>query len=135
VLRGWGSVGGVQVIFAVSDVQRSVAFYERALGWPRNPKISFTNYVEFLSPEGGSLGLYDRTGYAGEVGAEPAALNGHIAPAYLYVRVPDARKAVEAFEAAGGRPLSPLAERTWGERAGWFADPDGNVVAVAEPVW
>jgi hypothetical protein len=30
--------------------------------------------------------------------------------------------------------LSPLADHTWGERAAWFADPDGNVVAVAEPV-
>jgi catechol 2,3-dioxygenase-like lactoylglutathione lyase family enzyme len=122
----------VQVIFAVSDVGRSATFYERALGWPRNERISFRNYVEFVSPDGGSLGLYDRTGYAGEVGAEPAELNGHIAPAYLYVRVPDVERAVEAFEAAGGRPLSPLADRVWGERAAWFADPDGNVVAVAE---
>jgi catechol 2,3-dioxygenase-like lactoylglutathione lyase family enzyme len=122
----------VQVIFAVSDVERSVAFYERALGWPRNSRISFRNYVELVSPEGGSLGLYDRTGYAGEVGAEPAPLNGHVAPAYLYVRVPNVEAAVEAFAAAGGRPLSPLADRAWGERAAWFADPDANVVAVAE---
>jgi uncharacterized glyoxalase superfamily protein PhnB len=39
-----------------------------------------------------------------------------------------------AIEAAGGRPLSPLAERAWGEQAGWFADPDGNVIAVAQRV-
>jgi catechol 2,3-dioxygenase-like lactoylglutathione lyase family enzyme len=124
----------VQVIFAVSDVGRSATFYERALGWPRNTRVSFTNYVEFVSPDGGSLGLYDRTGYAGEVGAEPAPLNGQIAPAYLYVRVPGVEEAVRAFEAAGGRPLSALADRVWGERAAWFADPDGNVVAVAERI-
>ena len=122
----------MQVIFAVKDVTRSVAFYEQALGWPRNPKISFANYVELQAPEGGTLGLYDRNGYAGEVGAEPAELNGHVAPAYLYVRVPNVDDAVAAFEAAGARPLSPLADRVWGERAAWFADPDGNVVAVAE---
>ena len=29
------------------------------------------------------------------------------------------------------RPLSPLLDRSWGERAAWFADPDGHVVAVA----
>jgi catechol 2,3-dioxygenase-like lactoylglutathione lyase family enzyme len=122
----------MQVIFAVSDVGRSLAFYEQALGWSRNEKISFANYVELLAPDGGSLGLYERTGYAGEVGAEPAELDGHVAPAYLYVRVPDVKAAGAALEAAGGRPLSALAERAWGERAAWFADPDGNVVAVAQ---
>ena len=30
------------------------------------------------------------------------------------------------------RPLSPLVDRSWGEQAAWFADPDGNVVAVAQ---
>jgi predicted enzyme related to lactoylglutathione lyase len=38
---------------------------------------------------------------------------------------------IARIEAAGGRPLSPLRLREWGETAAWFADPDGNVVAVA----
>jgi predicted enzyme related to lactoylglutathione lyase len=57
--------------------------------------------------------------------------NGTVAPGYLYLRVDDAGEAARRLEAAGGRPLSPLAQRSWGDDAAWFADPDGNVVAVA----
>jgi predicted enzyme related to lactoylglutathione lyase len=67
------------------------------------------------------------------VGAEPVPVpDGAVSPAYVYVRVDDAREAADRLRAAGGRELSPLAPRQWGETAAWFADPDGNVVAVAE---
>ena len=123
----------MQVIFAVDDLSRSLEFYERAFDWPRNEWIDYSNYVELLAPGGGALGLYERDGFASTVGAEPARFsNGLVPPAYLYVRVDDVRATIERVEAAGGRPLSPLAARPWGEEAAWFADPDGNVVAVAQ---
>jgi predicted enzyme related to lactoylglutathione lyase len=65
----------MQVIFAVADLARSLDFYERAFGWPRNEWIDYANYVA----------------------------------------------------------LAELAPRSWGETAAWFADPDGNVVAVVQP--
>jgi predicted enzyme related to lactoylglutathione lyase len=123
----------VQVIFAVEDLSRSLEFYERAFAWPRNPRIDFANYVDLHPPDGGSLGLYERDGFAATVGAEPADTPaGRVPPAYLYVRVDDASATVSALEAAGGRSLSPLTTREWGEDAAWFADPDGNVVAIAQ---
>jgi predicted enzyme related to lactoylglutathione lyase len=122
----------VQVIFAVTDLRRSLEFYKHAFGWPRNERIDYSNYVEFLPPDGGALGLYERAGFAATVGAEPAPLDGRVSPAYLYVRVEDVRATVAALEEAGGRLLSPLATREWGEEAAWFADPDGNVLAVAQ---
>jgi catechol 2,3-dioxygenase-like lactoylglutathione lyase family enzyme len=122
----------MQVIFAVADLARSLEFYERALGWPRNEAIDFTNYVEFLPPDGGALGLYEREGYAELVGAEPAEIpEGRVSSAYLYVRVDDVEATARDVEAAGGGALGELAPRPWGETAAWFADPDGNVVAVA----
>jgi predicted enzyme related to lactoylglutathione lyase len=125
----------MQVIFAVEDVARAAAFYDEAFGWPRNPLVDFRNYVEYLLPEGGALGIYQRRGFAGEVGAEPFAADAdHVSQAYVYFRVDDVDATSAAIEAAGGRPLSPLAERAWGEQAGWFADPDGNVIAVAQRV-
>jgi predicted enzyme related to lactoylglutathione lyase len=123
----------VQVVLAVSDLRRSIDFYERAFDWPRNERIDYTNYVEFLSPDGGSVGLFESDGYSQLVGAESAPIpEGQVAPAYVYVRVDDVETVVTQVEQAGGRPLSPLAERSWGEAAAWFADPDGNVIAVAE---
>jgi uncharacterized protein len=125
----------MQVVFAVADLARSLDFYERAFGWPRNEWIDYANYVELLPPNGGALGLYERDGYAELVGTEPAEIpEGRVSPAYLYVRVEDVEEAVRRIEAAGGRPLGELAPRSWGETAAWFADPDGNVVAVAQPV-
>jgi predicted enzyme related to lactoylglutathione lyase len=125
----------VQVIFAVTDVARASDFYDRAFGWQRNPLVEgSTNYVEYLLPDGGAVGLYAREGFASEVGAEPVELDGRVSAAYLYVRVEDAEQTVGAIEAAGGRTLNALADRAWGERAAWFADPDGNVVAVAQRV-
>ncbi|MBA3412801.1 MAG: VOC family protein, partial [Actinobacteria bacterium] len=58
--------------------------------------------------------------------------NGRVPPAYVYVRVEDVDATAARLEQVGGRVLSPLEERAWGERAAWFADPDGNVVAVAQ---
>jgi predicted enzyme related to lactoylglutathione lyase len=124
----------VQTIYAVSDLRRSLDFYERAFGWPRNDRIDYANYVELVAPDGGSLGLYERDGFAGTVGAAPSDVPAdRVAPSYVYVRVDDVEGAAARVEAAGGRPLSPLEHRSWGERAAWFADPDGNVVAVAGP--
>jgi lactoylglutathione lyase len=127
-------VAPMQVIFAVQDLARSLEFYERAFGWPRNERIDFSNYAELVTPGGETLGLFERDGYARITGGEPADVpEGRIAPSYLYMRVEDVDAAVARIEAAGGRPLSALAERSWAERAAWFADPDGNVVAVAAP--
>ena len=121
------------MIFAVGDLAQSLDFYERGLGWPRNERIDYTNYVELLAPGGGSLGLFERDGFAELLGAEPANVpDERVAPAYLYARVDDVEAAAVRLEAAGGRVLSPLAEHSWGETAAWFADPDGNVIAVAQ---
>ena len=123
----------MQVIFAVSDLACSVEFYERAFGWSRNERIDYANYVELLPPDGGSLGLFEESGFSQIVGVEPVDVpDGRVARAYLYVRVEDVDAAVARLEAAGGLRLSAPAPRSWGETAAWFADPDGNVVAVAE---
>jgi catechol 2,3-dioxygenase-like lactoylglutathione lyase family enzyme len=123
----------VQVIFAVGDLARSLHFYEQAFGWPRNERIDYANYVELHPPDGGTVGLFERRGYEELVGAPPVELgNGHVSSAYLYVRVPVLEETVARLEAAGARLLSPAADRSWGERAAWFSDPDGNVVAVAQ---
>jgi len=89
--------------------------------------------VEFLPPDGGALGLYDRDGFAETVGAYPTDVpEDRVTPAYLYVRVDDVEATAGRIQEAGGRGLSPLSARPWGEKAAWFADPDGNVVAVAQ---
>jgi catechol 2,3-dioxygenase-like lactoylglutathione lyase family enzyme len=122
----------MHVIFAVHDVNRSVFFYQGVFGWPRNQQIDYREYVELHAPDG-TLGLCERDTYAQLTQAAPITPeNGGVSPAYLYVRVPDVHETIARLDQAGARTLAPLAPRSWGEEAAWFADPDGNVVAVAQ---
>jgi predicted enzyme related to lactoylglutathione lyase len=36
----------------LSDLRRSLDFYGRIFGWPRNERIDYRNYVELLPPGG-----------------------------------------------------------------------------------
>jgi catechol 2,3-dioxygenase-like lactoylglutathione lyase family enzyme len=120
----------MHVVFAVSDVERSKRFYAEVFGW--EPHLEWAGeYAELVLEGPDRLGLYRRDGWAETAGAEPAELNGHVSPAYLYVRVDDLDGALERLRQSGARPLSPPSERGWGDVAAYFADPDGNVVAVA----
>jgi PhnB protein len=123
----------VHVVLAVSDVDRAYEFYRGAFGWTSH--LAWPGeYVELELPDNDWLGLYRRDEYAQMAGAEPVEVNGRVSPAYLYVRVEDLDATIARLEEAGARPLSPRAPRSWGEDAAWFADPDGNVVAVARPL-
>jgi catechol 2,3-dioxygenase-like lactoylglutathione lyase family enzyme len=123
----------VHVILGVADAQRSAQFYESVFGWARNPLVAgFSNYVELKQGEDQWLGLYERNGFAATAGAELAPPNGHQSATELYVRVDDVAPLLERLERVGAKPLSPLAPRAWGDEAAYFADPDGNIVAVAQ---
>ena len=51
------------------------------------------------------------------------------------MRVEDLDKTIDRLGRVGARKLSPRQERSWGEEAAYFADPDGNVVAVARRLY
>jgi len=118
------------LVLAVSDVDRARAFYRDVFGWEQRLEWE-GEYAELDLSGDDRLGLYRRDGYAETTGADPVDLNGHVSTAYLYVRVDDLDETISRLEQAGARKLSPRSERGWGEEAAYFADPDGNVVAVA----
>jgi lactoylglutathione lyase len=120
----------MHLVLAVAAVDRAYEFYREVFGWESHLEWP-GEYTELVVTEDDRLGLYRRDGYAVTAGAEPADLNGRVSPAYLYVRVDDLDETIARLRKAGARPLSPRSERTWGEEAAYFADPDGNVVAVA----
>jgi catechol 2,3-dioxygenase-like lactoylglutathione lyase family enzyme len=119
------------VVLAVEDVARAEEFYGSAFGWKRSLAWPET-YTELDLPGDDWLGLYRRDGFAKEAGAHPVRVGpGKHTGTELYVHVDDMRAAIKRLEVAGARPLSQLAPREWGDEAAYFADPDGNVVAVA----
>lgn len=121
----------MHVVLAVEDVDRAYDFYRAAFGWESHLEWP-GEYVELVLPDNDRLGLYRRDGYADTAGAQPADLNGHVSPAYLYVRVEDVGEAEKRLRDAGAKALSPRSERGWGDEAAYYADPDGNVVAVGK---
>jgi uncharacterized glyoxalase superfamily protein PhnB len=123
----------VQVILAVDDVARAADFYRQAFGWPENDAIDYSNYVELLQPDGtGALGLYARDGFARAAGASPLTRPeaGETATE-IYVRLDDARPVIERLRELSARELRDLETKQWSDEVAYFADPDGNVVAVA----
>jgi catechol 2,3-dioxygenase-like lactoylglutathione lyase family enzyme len=120
----------VHLVLAVSDVDRAYSFYRGVFGWESHLEWP-GEYHELIVSGVDRLGLYRRDGWSKSAGAEPAELNGHVSPAYLYVLVDDLDETLGRLQEAGARPLSGRANRSWGDEAAYFADPDGNVVAVA----
>jgi predicted enzyme related to lactoylglutathione lyase len=118
-------------ILAVEDVARSAAFYREAFDW--TARIEVPVYVEFGLADGRGFGLYQRAAYALNTGREPAMPpRGDISGAEMYMDCRDLESWAARVEAAGGRLLSPIARRDWGDTVAYFADPDGYVLALSE---
>jgi predicted enzyme related to lactoylglutathione lyase len=120
------------LILAVSDLERAVHFYKAAFGWPKS--LQAPAYAELAMPGGLRLGLYRREPFGANTGTVPVPVpQGSLAPVELYFQTDDVETAIARVSEAGGRTLSPLSERSWGDDAAYFADPDGNVIVIARP--
>ena len=118
------------VILAVDDLARARRFYESAFGWL--PHVEVPVYAEYVLPAGMRLGLYEAGAFSVNTGrsSEPNA-PGRTTRSELYFFPDDLDAAIAAVLDAGGELLSPLASRSWGDETAYFADPDGNVIALA----
>jgi uncharacterized protein len=120
------------VILAVEELRRAVSFYRAAFGWTQT--VDEAVYAEFALSGAVRLGLYTHADFARNTGQAPLKpARGEITGAEIYLFVDDLSAAIARVEAAGGRTLSPRALRDWGDEAAYFADPDGNVVVLAQP--
>lgn len=120
------------LILAVEDLNRAVGFYRAAFGWFQT--VDDAIYAEFALPGDQRLGLYARASFERTIGqASPTVARGEITGTEIYLYVNDLAAAIVRVEGAGARTVSPRAQRAWGEEAAYFADPDGNVVVLAQP--
>ena len=127
------TITGGELELAVEDLQRSRAFYTTAFSAAE--VVTSPSYVELDIGGATRVGLYERVAFGANPGrVPPPPAEGEISRTELYLRVSDLPAAIVKLEAAGARLLSAAQDRSWGERAAYFADPDGNVVVVAVPV-
>ncbi len=125
-------VAGVHFILYVADQRRSADFYRRVLGVA--PILDVPGMTEFPLNGDSVLGIMPEEGIRRLLGdrlPDPAAAAG-VPRAELYVQVDDCTAYHARGLAAGGRELSSVQMRDWGDIAGYFLDPDGHVVAFAQ---
>ena len=117
-------------ILAVNDLDAMRAFYQTVFAWPATVDVPV--YVEFTLPDSMRLGLYRREALARITGrAATQVPAGELSPTELYFYSDDLEALLDRAEVAGARPLSALAARDWGDEVAYFADPEGNVLALA----
>jgi len=132
-MQASGQPSLVLTILYVRDLPRAVAFYDNVFGWQKT--VDESVYVEYeLSPEV-RIGLMPQPHTRNFLGDEfgiKEPLDGS-PRAELYLRFESVDAAVARLQQAGSKCVGPLAERAWGDRAAYFMDLDGYVLAVAEP--
>lgn len=117
------------VALAVTDVQRSVAFYHDGLGFP---KMDSPPGVAFFDLNGTWLGLSEREALAEDatVSAEGSGYNN-----FALAHNVASKEEVDAVFAqalkAGAKMVKPVQDASWGGYHGYFSDPDGHLWEVA----
>jgi predicted enzyme related to lactoylglutathione lyase len=117
-----------EFILYVADQARAREFYATVLA--QEPVLDVPGMTEF-DLGGALLGLMPATDIAALLGG--AVQPGERQRCEVYLRRPDAAEALARAATAGGRVVSGLAPRPWGETAGYALDLDGHVLAVALP--
>lgn len=122
-----------EFIVYVKDQVRSRDFYAALLD--RKPVLDVPGMTEF-DLGGCKLGLMPEDGIARIITPalqHPARANG--APrCELYLEVGDVQAYCNRAAKAGALAVSELADRDWGHRVAYYADPDGHVIALAQPI-
>jgi lactoylglutathione lyase len=116
------------VLYA-KDVEAVAAFYE-ALGFAAHVRMpapdGATGFVG-LRRDGAELAITTEESPRMLAGVEPGPGPRH----ELFVYVEDVDATVATLPADGARVVREPADMPWGERVGFVADPEGNLVSLA----
>jgi predicted lactoylglutathione lyase len=120
------------VTLGVSDLQRSLSFYE-ALGWER---ANDDANVVFFQSGGMVLALWGRDQLAQDGGVDDRGGWGGVTLSRNVGSPEEVDAVLEQASAAGARISHPAAATSWGGYAGGFVDPDGHTWEIAHnPFW
>lgn len=123
------------ITLGVSDMKKSLAFYENGLKWKRST-AGTEDMVVF--PLGGVvLGLYSRSSLA-EDAEVPEAGSGFrgITLSFNAKSEAEVDAVFKEIAALGATIVKPAQKVFWGGYSGYFSDPDGHLIEVAyNPFW
>ncbi|HNX60385.1 MAG TPA: VOC family protein [Spirochaetota bacterium] len=118
------------ITLGVNDLARSLAFYEKGLGWKKSPASQET--IAFFQLGGIVLSLYPREALAEDIPVknDPTGFSG-ITVAYNAKSEKEVDEVLAEVEKLGAKILKPGQKVFWGGYSGYFADPDGHLIEVA----
>jgi catechol 2,3-dioxygenase-like lactoylglutathione lyase family enzyme len=117
------------ITLGVSDLEESVKFYKRGLGFP---KMDSPPGVAFFTLNGTWLGLYPKDLLA-EDAAVPPAGNGFkgFTLAHNVTSVAEVESVIRRAVEAGAKLVKTPQQTSWGGFSGYFEDLDGYLWEVA----
>jgi lactoylglutathione lyase len=127
-------INHIETILYVRDQERSAGFYQKLLRMA--PDVNLPGMTEFNLSNNCKLGLMPNSGIAKillDKVPHPESGNG-IPRCELYLHVDNVQLEYDNALACGATLISDIAERDWGDRVCYFADPDGHIIAFAERV-
>ena len=122
----------IMLILYVSDQNASKEFYSHVL--LMQPHMDVPGMSEFTLKNGVMIGLMPNDGAAKLIGNKlPHPKEGQGIPrSEIYLMLDNAQSYIDRALEVGGKLLSPIQDRSWGDTAGYVSDPDGHVLAFAE---
>ncbi len=121
----------VETIFFVKDQQKSTEFYKSI--FRKNPDLNVPGMTEFVLAENFKLGLMPNKSIAKillDKLPNPELGNG-IPRCELYLYVENIELEYDNAIKSGAKLISSVQDRDWGDKACYFADIDGHVIAFA----
>jgi predicted lactoylglutathione lyase len=123
------------ITFGVKDLQRSLNFYEKGLGWKKS--AASQDNIAFFQMGGIVFALYSR-----DLLAEDALLDSAgsgfsgITLSHNTKSEEEVDNVLKEVESLGAKILKPGQKVFWGGYSGYFSDPDGHIIEVAyNPFW
>lgn len=121
-----------EFILYVANQKRSKEFYEQLLEMA--PSLDVPGMTEFTLSDSVKLGLMPETGIQKILNNKvpnPSTGNG-IPRCELYLKVQSAEAYLQRAVSLGGKEISAMEDRDWGDRVGYASDLDGHILAFAE---
>lgn len=117
------------ITLGVTDLERSINFYEKGLGFPR---MESPPEIAFFTLNGTWLGLYGREALAEDatVSSEGSGFSG-IALAHNVTSEEEVESTLASAIEAGATLVKPAQKVFWGGYSSYFKDPDGFLWEIA----
>lgn len=125
-------IKSLDIILYVHDQNTSAQFYQKL--FRQAPDLNVPGMTEFILSENTKIGIMPGKGIAkilAEKTPHPDQGSG-IPRCELYLSVDNIQIEFDNALEAGARTISPIADRDWGDKVCYFADPDGHIIAFAE---